>query len=108
MTSNGLVDADAVAAAVLRVPTVASLGKGEGVEVATYLPGRRVVGVRVNDDGVEVHVVARWGASLPDLGDEVRAAVAPHVSGRRVEVHVEDIEVPGESDGLSLPSGTAP
>lgn len=109
MTSGGpaAVDADAVASAALSVPTVARLGKGTGVEVATYLPGRRVTGVRVAEDDVEVHVVARWGASLPELGDQVRTAVAPHAGGRRVEVHVEDIEVPGEEEPTA-PLGELP
>jgi len=90
------VDAELVAQAVERVPTVARLSAGSaGAEVATYLPGRRVRGVRVADDAVQVHVVARWPAVLPEVGDAVRAAAAPLVGGRAVEVVIDDLDVPG-------------
>jgi hypothetical protein len=90
------VDAERVAQAVERVPTVARLSGGSvGVEVATYLPGRRVRGVRVAEGTVEIHVVARWPAVLPEVGDAVRSAAAPLVGGRAVEVVIDDLDVPG-------------
>ena len=90
------VDAERVASVVERVPTVARLSAGStGAEVATYLPGRRVRGVRVGDGTVEVHVVARWPAVLPEVGAAVRAAAAPLVGGRAVEVVIDDLDVPG-------------
>jgi NADH dehydrogenase FAD-containing subunit len=90
------VDAERVAQAVERVPTVARLSAGStGAEVATYLPGRRVRGVRVADGTVEVHVVARWPAVLPEVGDAVRSAAAQLVGGRAVEVVIDDLDVPG-------------
>ena len=84
--------AEAVAAAVLQSPMVASLAGAGGVE--TYLPGRRLAGVRVTDEQIEVHLVARWGADLQALGRDVRRAVAAVTGDRIVEVHVDDIEVP--------------
>jgi hypothetical protein len=36
-------------------------------------------------------VVARWVAFLPDVGDEVRAAVAPLAGGRPVTVIIDDL-----------------
>ena len=84
--------AEAVAAAALQSPLVASLAGGGGAE--TYLPGRRLAGVRVTDDRVEIHVVARWDADLQALGRDVRRAVAAVTGERTVEVHVDDIEVP--------------
>jgi hypothetical protein len=93
------VDAERVAQAVERVPTVARLSAGStGAEVATYLPGRRVRGVRVDDGTVQVHVVARWPAVLPEVGDAVRSAAAPLVCGRAIEVVIDDLEVPGEDE----------
>jgi NADH dehydrogenase FAD-containing subunit len=93
------VDAERVAQAVERVPTVARLSAGStGAEVATYLPGRRVRGVRVDDGTVQVHVVARWPAVLPEVGDAVRSAAAPLVGGRAIEVVIDDLEVPGEDE----------
>jgi len=90
------VDADAVSAAVLTCDGVSGLSAGSVEEVATYLPGHRVKGVRVRDDVVEVHVVARWGTPLPDIGRQVQAAVAPLVEGRSIVVAIEDVDVPGD------------
>ncbi len=88
------VDVDAVAEAVGALPEVSGLSSGLVPEVATYLPGRRVAGVRVADGEVEVHVKARWGPTLPQVAERVRAAVAPLAGGRTVSVHVDDIELP--------------
>jgi uncharacterized alkaline shock family protein YloU len=76
------VPVEAVAAAVERCAGVASLSGGALGGFGTYLPGRRVAGVRVDDDTVELHVVARWATPIPALADEVRAAVAPLMRGR--------------------------
>lgn len=85
--------ADLVAAATLAVPGVTALHPGSFGEVATYLPGRRVVGVRLRDEVAEVHVVVAVGAQLLDVAAVVRDAVGPLV-GRPVEVVVEDIAAP--------------
>jgi uncharacterized alkaline shock family protein YloU len=90
-------DLDKVAAAALGCPLVANLTGGRFVEAATYLPGRRLVGVRAGDDGIEVHVVARWGKPLPEVADAVRRAVSPHAAGRPVAVFIDDIEVPDQA-----------
>lgn len=88
--------AEQVAAAALGVPGVAGLHAGSFGEVATYLPGRRVSGVRLRDDSTEVHVTAVMGTPLRELADAVRAAVSPLVD-TPVGVVVEDV----------VPSGTA-
>ncbi|SDU76857.1 Asp23/Gls24 family envelope stress response protein [Jiangella alkaliphila] len=90
--------ADDVAAAVLGVPGVAGLHAGLFGEVATYLPGRRVRGVRVGpeDDAVAVHVVVEWDAPVPATVDAIRTAVAGLVAGT-VHVTVEDVAAPGEA-----------
>ena len=88
------VDVDAVAAVVGALPGVSRLSSGTVPEVATYLPGRRVGGVRVTADDVEIHVVSRWGPALPELADAVRTAVRPFVGSRTVTVQVDDIELP--------------
>lgn len=89
-----MADLEVVAAAALGCPLIAGLSGGPFGEVATYLPGRRVLGVRDSDGAVELHVVAKWDTSLPEVADAVRAAVAPYVDGRPVAVFVEDIELP--------------
>ncbi|MGH2707674.1 MAG: hypothetical protein ACRDJK_05220 [Actinomycetota bacterium] len=87
-------DPEAVAAAALRSPSVSGLFPGDAVEVATYLPGKRVPGVRVREGEVEVHVVARWATALPRVAEEVRRSVAPVVGGLPVSVYVDDVETP--------------
>lgn len=87
--------ADLVAAAVLSVPGVAGLHTGSFGEVATYLPGRRVNGVRLREDATEVHVTLLYGTPVLDTAEKIRSAVAPLVAGG-VEVSIEDI-VPADS-----------
>lgn len=82
--------ADRVAAATRSVPGVAGLHPGAYGEVATYLPGRRITGVRVGDDRTEVHVIVRFGVPVLATADAVRAAVLPLV-GTRVDVGIEDV-----------------
>lgn len=97
-------DLEVVAAAALGCPALADLTGGRFGEVATYLPGRRVLGVRSVDGEIELHVVARWGIPLPEVADAVRAAVAPYTDGMPVAVFVDDIEIP---DDVEVP-GTDP
>lgn len=83
--------ADAVAAAVRGCAAVARLAAGP---VATYLPGRLVRGVAVHDRDVTVAVVVRYGPPLPRVAADVRAAVRQVDPGLRVEVMIEDIDLP--------------
>jgi hypothetical protein len=94
-------DVDAIAAAVRGCAGIEDLYAGQPVEVATYLPGRRVLGVRVGADKVEVQVRARWGRPLPQIGSEVQAAVAPLAGGRQVDVLIADIA--GVPDVVGVP-----
>lgn len=94
--------AELVAARVLACPVVVSLSDGAlaggaGRQVATYLPGRRVVGVSWREDVCEVAVVLLLGdRSLLELAEQVRQAVEPVAQGRVVDVVVTDV-VPGEA-----------
>ncbi len=99
------VDPDAVAAAALSCPGVASMSGGAVGEVATYLPGRRVVGVRVGGGEVEVHIVARWGRPLTEVADAVRQAVGAVTGGMPSSVFVEDIELPSQEEGSTGEGG---
>ena len=87
---------DIVAERVLRVPGVVDLHGGPFGEVGTYLPGRRLAGVRVGEDRVDVHVVMEWGRQVQTLATKVRSAVAEVAPGRQVSVTVEDIAVADE------------
>ena len=96
MTSGAPLDpdpgqlADAVATATLSVPGVTGLHAGSFGEVATYLPGRQVAGVRLRDDSTEVHISVAMGSPLLEVAEEVRSTVAGLVRGP-VEVVVEDV-----------------
>jgi uncharacterized alkaline shock family protein YloU len=71
-------------------------GEVEGVRA---LPGRKSVKVEDVEGSVriEVHVVADWGASLPDIGATVRARVREYLASMTdvrplvVDVVVDDV-----------------
>lgn len=91
-------DAEAVACAALAVDGVHDLHPGWWGEVATYLPGRRVTGVRLHERRCEVHLVLAPGASViatvDAVRDAVRAALAPTASAASagcVDVVVADV-----------------
>ena len=48
--------------------------------------------VRVEDRRVLVSVVLASGSSVRSLEAQVRSALAPHVEGRQVDVHVADVQ----------------
>ena len=83
---------DEVAAVVLAVPDVVRLHAGRFGEVATYLPGRRVTGIKLGDDTVEVHVVVAGGVPIRETAQLIHAAVATRVA-TPVHVYVEDVAV---------------
>ena len=82
--------ADDIAALVLAVPDVVRLHAGRFGEVATYLPGRRITGVKLGDDLIEVHVVVAGRVPVRDTAQLIHAAVATTVA-TPVHVYVEDI-----------------
>jgi hypothetical protein len=97
--------ADAVATAVLSCPAVAGLHPGGLVHrTVTYLPGRRVEGVHVDDDRIAVSVVGVQGIPVTLLADQVRTAVAELAAGRPVDVHVADLR-PLDEQPAALPPG---
>lgn len=85
--------AEAVAAAVRAHPAVADLDGGPFGAIACYLPGRRVVGVRVgdNDGPVVVSVVAWLGTPLPQLAAELRSMITTVTGPRVVELTINDV-----------------
>lgn len=86
--------ADVVDAAVRAVPGVADLHPGTFGEVGTYLPGRRVHGVRLLADRCEIHVVLAWGSRAQDTAAAVREAVARAGVTIPVDVTIADIAGP--------------
>jgi hypothetical protein len=88
------VDVDAVAQATRGCRGVEDLHGGFPGEVATYLPGRRLAGVRVGSHAVEVQVRAAWNTPVQQIADGIRAAVAPLAGGRTVDVIIGDLGDP--------------
>jgi hypothetical protein len=80
---------DDIAALVLTVPDVVRLHAGRFGEVATYLPGRRVTGIKFGDT-VEVHVVVAAQAPIRGTAQLIHAAVATLVEAP-VHVYIEDV-----------------
>lgn len=94
-------DIDLLAALVLGVEGVSSLHAGVLGEVGTYLPGRRVNGIRLRGPGCDIHVVLDWGVPVEGTTDRIRAAVRPLVAGP-VDITVEDISAPTISSGETV------
>lgn len=96
--------ADELAAAVLAVEGVTRLHTGVLDEIGTYLPGRRVGGIRVRGEvtegqgSVEVHVVVAPGPPVRATAQAVHAVVAQHLARHDltvpVLVHVDDVAEP--------------
>ncbi|MFC5179755.1 Asp23/Gls24 family envelope stress response protein [Actinomadura harenae] len=103
--------AERVAAAVTALPDVAGLAgpvpaehvaglaAGPPPSHAAHRAEAAVIGVVVEDDVVEIGVVARFGRPLADLADAVRAAARPLTGARRVDVLIADI-VDDDADGV--------
>lgn len=85
--------ADDVAAAVLAHPAVARLDGGPFGTIASYLPRRRLLGVRVGEPGepAAIAVVVRPGFALPRLADELGAAVRGVLGPVPVDVTFSDV-----------------
>jgi hypothetical protein len=101
------VDLDAVTAAVRGCAAVDDLSSGRWGEVASYLPGRRVAGVRVASDHVVISVRGRWGVPVTELACQVRGALAALVGPRRVDIVIADLsEAAPEAGAGGLTAGT--
>jgi hypothetical protein len=81
--------ADAVAAA---VGTVSVVRMHDGSTAATYLPGRRVPGVRIDGQDVEVHAAVVFPTTVTEAADAIRAALRSLTPGR-VDVVIDDVVV---------------
>jgi hypothetical protein len=93
--------AERIAAVVTSHPSVARLHAGTFGEVATYLPGRRLMGVRIGtgDEPVELGVVLVLDRPIPDVVRALRREVALMCGGAPVDITVADVELPGETAG---------
>ena len=85
--------AELVAEAVAAHPSVVRLDGGIFGAVATWLPGRRLVGVHVGGPGepVEIGVVLHLDRPIPDTVAALRRTVTPLVGATPVDVTVSDV-----------------
>lgn len=98
--------AERIAAQVRGHPAVACLHAGPFGSICSYLPGRRVVGVRIGPDPavVQVAVVLWLGAPLPELVAELRSRVRAMTGPVAVDVTVaEVIPAPRRADPAAVP-----
>lgn len=91
------IDVDAVAAAVRSCPAVDDLDGGPLEGVATYLPGRRVAGIRISDSRVEVHVRGVWSVPVAEVARQIRSVLAGLTGGRVIDVVLSDIADPAQA-----------
>lgn len=100
--------AEQVASAVRAHPSVARLHGGQFGAIATHLPGRRLVGVRigVGDEPVELGVVLHLDRPIPPVVREIRREVSRLCGGAAVDITVGDLELP--DDLAALLAGRAP
>ncbi|OAN33796.1 hypothetical protein [Mycolicibacterium iranicum] len=83
--------ADTIEAIVRTVPGVADLHSGMFGEIATHLAGRRVVGIRIGESTIDVHITAWAETPVRETAAAVRAAVAAEFPGLAVDVTVEAV-----------------
>ena len=87
-------EVDAVAALIRGCAGVSALVGGPFGEVVSYLPGRTVPGVVVDDSRIRVQVRSRWGVPAADLAADITTALAPLAGARPVDVAIADIDDP--------------
>jgi hypothetical protein len=97
---------DAIAAIVQGCAGVSALDSGPFGEVASYLPGRIVPGVAVDDSRIRVQVRSEWGVPATDVAAQITAAVAPLAGSRPVDVTIADIDDPPAAQPTEVADGT--
>jgi hypothetical protein len=102
------IDVDAVAAIVRGCAGVSALDGGPFGDVASYLPGRTVPGVAVDDSRIRVQVRSRWGVPAADLAAIITAALAPLAGLRPVDVAIADIDDPPVAQPAGLAAEAVP
>ena len=100
------VDIDAVAAVVQGCAGVAALDGGPFGDVASYLPGRTVPGVAVDDSRIRVQVRSEWGVPATELAALIASALAPLAGPRPVDVAIADIDDPPAAQPAEVAAGT--
>jgi hypothetical protein len=94
--------AERVACAVTAHPAVARLHGGRFGAIATYLPGRRLIGVRIGagDEPVELGLVLHLDRPIPEVVPVIRREVSRLCGGATVDITVADLELPDDLAAL--------
>jgi len=100
------IEVDAIAAIVRGCAGVSALDGGRFGEVASYLPGRTVPGVAVDDSRIRVQVRSKWGVPATDVAAMITAALAPLAGPRPVDVAIADIDDPPGAQPAGATAGT--
>jgi hypothetical protein len=103
VTTGVEIDADRIATAVQAGRHIAGLDGGRYGEIATYLPGRRVNGVRIRPESVTIGVIGRYPATATEIDACVRDTVGP--LDRPLHVHINDIHS-SQSSGPAVVAGS--
>lgn len=102
------IDVEMIAAAVRQCAGVSALDDGPYGEVATYLPGRKVVGVVIGDGQVTVQVRAAWGVPAPELAALITTVASPLAGHRLIDVVIADMDDPPCAPGQPWPDPGLP
>ena len=106
------VDVDALAATVRSCHLVSDLAAGRPGSPATYLPGRRLIGIAVYETRVRIQVRSSWAAPAHVVAAEIDAAVRPMIGDRTIELTIADIDAPPggwpSTEGQPAPKQTPP
>jgi hypothetical protein len=79
-------------------PCVLRRSAGKFGTVATYLPGRRIDGVRFDEHGaLEVHVILHWGCDIEAVRQDVFDAIRSIWPIGDVQLFIDDIDLPPDS-----------
>jgi hypothetical protein len=108
MSTPGTVGADTVAGIARAVPGVVDLHTGGYGEIATYLPGRRVAGVRINGSRIEIHIVASTTTPLRDTARATADAVTAAFPDHTVDVFIGDVATPEAPHAETAPLASVP
>jgi hypothetical protein len=101
------IEIDAIAAIVRGCAGVSALDGGRFGEVTSYLPGRTVPGVAVDDSRIRVQVRSKWGVPATDVAAMITAALAPLAGPRPVDVAIADIDDPPAAQPAGVAAGIA-
>lgn len=80
--------------ALLEIPSISELHSGRFGEIALLYANSRIPGIRINNECLEVHVIAEFGVNYQELATSVREVVHAQdevPEDTRVDVYIADL-----------------